>query len=496
MKKIFNWIKDHILIIILVILGAFILLGCFGSKVSNNTKTSIPSTSEVKRLSPNSQGNLVSDNLLNIEDKSLTTTNGITYFISNGVITLNGTATSTFAISLYQNLNTPINTVLCAFNSVALSNNLSSLWVYNSNFQSIGALLINTVNNSKKYTESIYKIELGITTGATFTNFTLKPMLVEGTTIPTTFEPYGQIYYSETNYDLVLDELNQLYDIIHNYEVFASSKIIYTYYSASNAIGDPMDVSYSNLLFTTTGNLLPYDSNGVNMTKLLFDNYLTDIRYRDYFKINIKLPSIYNVNDTADFDFNCVNTLDSNSTGGVKFRLNYYDTVINGEDMTLTTANNVILNGYGSLGDYKYNSIDIYLGTLIDINDYVLTGNLFLSTFSDDYLNGYLAGSNASSNELLVALNKIKDLQAIIDTYGGHTYEEIIVIGQQSADFQYGGQLNVPQLMNSIFHGPLDFINGMLSFDLPGTSIKVIDICKALFTITLVFIVIKFLKGN
>jgi hypothetical protein len=141
---------------------------------------------------------LKSSNLLNIEDKSSTTTNGITYSISNGKITLNGTATSTFAIPLYQSSNTPINTVLCAFNSVALSSNLASLWVYNSNNQSIGALLINTANNSKKYTESIYKVDLGITTGATFTNFILSPMLVEGTTIPTTFEPYhGEIVHKK-----------------------------------------------------------------------------------------------------------------------------------------------------------------------------------------------------------------------------------------------------------------------------------------------------------
>ena len=42
-----------------------------------------------------------SENLLVLEDKAETTTNGITYSIKNGIITLNGTATAEFDLQYY-----------------------------------------------------------------------------------------------------------------------------------------------------------------------------------------------------------------------------------------------------------------------------------------------------------------------------------------------------------------------------------------------------------
>ena len=43
-------------------------------------------------------------NLLNIPDKEETTTNGITYSIKDGIITINGTTDGTYSIIHYQNI--------------------------------------------------------------------------------------------------------------------------------------------------------------------------------------------------------------------------------------------------------------------------------------------------------------------------------------------------------------------------------------------------------
>ena len=132
-----------------------------------------------------------SKNLLNLPDGTYTH-NGITAVISNGVITLNGTSTSTSFISI------PINLVLdsnfsISLNNTAMGDSVSEvrLQISGSNFRSV---LLNVANN-KRENLSIYgtytSLMLRISSGVTITDGIIKPQVELGN-ISTDYEPYGE----------------------------------------------------------------------------------------------------------------------------------------------------------------------------------------------------------------------------------------------------------------------------------------------------------------
>lgn len=127
-----------------------------------------------------------SENLLVLEDKEETTTNGITYSIKNGVITLNGTASSNFTI--YLNLQKEVylngSYTICSFN---LTSNRIDLYF---NLKSGGYTAIYQLNvktsQTITYTDILNRISLFLVSGSTY-DLTINFMLVEGSTAPTEF---------------------------------------------------------------------------------------------------------------------------------------------------------------------------------------------------------------------------------------------------------------------------------------------------------------------
>jgi len=122
-----------------------------------------------------------SENLLNIDDVAETTTNGITYNATNGIYTLNGTATANSSIYKAIPLSLKAGTyILNSFNTSVRT------------FISIGGTDYNantsfTLNSDFSGT-TYYNIYF--TNGTTFNKQEFKPMLVKGSTSPTTFKPY------------------------------------------------------------------------------------------------------------------------------------------------------------------------------------------------------------------------------------------------------------------------------------------------------------------
>ena len=148
-----------------------------------------------------------SNNLIELTNVSSTTTNGITYSIQNGTITLNGTATANTLISLNRIMN--ISNSLVGTFSYNLFNESASFTqtvqfyieyqsgsnrLYLINGSSITANKSGTVNLNwgNELTKYMY-----IVSGATFNNFVIKPMLVKGSTAPTTYEPYDSMVLVE-----------------------------------------------------------------------------------------------------------------------------------------------------------------------------------------------------------------------------------------------------------------------------------------------------------
>lgn len=135
-----------------------------------------------------------SSNLLNLTDKADTTINGITYSIKDGVITLNGTSTETTFIPLISGLSGRYYSIN-GFNN-ASTDDLQILYAVNGVAWNTVDLGTANASRSIDFLEEQTNIEFNIriNPNTSLTNATIKPMLVSGSTIPSTFEPYFDPY--------------------------------------------------------------------------------------------------------------------------------------------------------------------------------------------------------------------------------------------------------------------------------------------------------------
>ena len=132
-----------------------------------------------------------SANLLNIADKEATTTNGITYSIKDGVLKFTGTATQSFNL-INVSLDLALGTyyVNTFFDYSKLTDNFNceivcedTTFYINKDNNRDGKLII--TNHKIK----VFKVYL---VSGRKHNATIKPMLVRGSTAPTTYQPYNQ----------------------------------------------------------------------------------------------------------------------------------------------------------------------------------------------------------------------------------------------------------------------------------------------------------------
>ena len=152
-----------------------------------------------------------SDNLIELVNVPSTTTNGITYKCENGQITLSGTASATFIITVNFTSNVELKAdayVLSTFNK--LSTGVTSfIWLSEKDVPSSRLFLMQnttTVTTTFNASHTFESIKINLTSGASF-NVTLQPMLVSGSTVPTTYGPYGSMVLVE-NVDSNLQPLD------------------------------------------------------------------------------------------------------------------------------------------------------------------------------------------------------------------------------------------------------------------------------------------------
>ena len=129
-----------------------------------------------------------SGNLADIQDVAQTTTNGITYKVENGIITLiSGTATSGTRIA-NTSINVESGMSLGAFNSVGMNGLTIQL---RNNEVWVEDIYLNAINKTGTFTNSGNSINIGVASGTTISSpITIKPMLVKGSTAPSVFKPY------------------------------------------------------------------------------------------------------------------------------------------------------------------------------------------------------------------------------------------------------------------------------------------------------------------
>ena len=131
-----------------------------------------------------------SENLLNITNVASTTTNGVTYKVENGVITFSGVASENFNIALTINLSLSSGSYThCQMQTFpnGLSSNLG-----------VSGSAIDGSNQSLNYSRTFSVASDTTSTtmyfvfvsGTNVNGLTLRPMVVRGTTAPTTYQPY------------------------------------------------------------------------------------------------------------------------------------------------------------------------------------------------------------------------------------------------------------------------------------------------------------------
>lgn len=131
---------------------------------------------------------VVGTNLLNIADKEPTTTNGITYSIKNGVININGTATTSVRIKLLCNLKANETYYIKLFNAP-----MSLRMYYSSDVTTnFGTLIAHSKEASFTPSTDVACINIFPWANDKFNNDNIYPMLVKGSTAPTTFKPYTE----------------------------------------------------------------------------------------------------------------------------------------------------------------------------------------------------------------------------------------------------------------------------------------------------------------
>lgn len=197
-KKIIRFIKNNWLLILLFNFVAFFGYA-FGKSVSVNA------------YSLNSDGNVVSDNILYIENKETTTINGITYSINNGLIKLNGTSNIAFGLSFNSAIELKPNTQYsyAIYEKGGTTNQNFYLYDYTYN-RSYGSIYTSNISSSFTTPNEIgSNVHFDCWFDDNFyIDLQFKIMIIEGNNIPLTWEPYG-VWLSDYNVDnLLANSLN------------------------------------------------------------------------------------------------------------------------------------------------------------------------------------------------------------------------------------------------------------------------------------------------
>lgn len=178
-----------------------------------------------------------SNNLINASNQSATV-NNITYSIKNGVVTLNGTATGTVFIIVNQTIKNGTYT-WALFNPTTqydpdlspLDDNLRvELRSGVSGVITSSQVFFDSANKTKTFSlsreaDSIY---IRISGGTVLSNFKFSLMLVNGSTVPTVYEPYNSLVMVENVANVDLGTLTYNYDTNLVFRTYSLQSVLAT----------------------------------------------------------------------------------------------------------------------------------------------------------------------------------------------------------------------------------------------------------------------------
>lgn len=467
-EKIKKWLKENYKSLLLkIVLCIFVLFLVFEQikTCSNSIDRDSTHSSITKRMHLDTDGNYVSDNLLNIPNKENTIINGITYSINNGIIKVNGITTDYVYIDL---LSYNFNGDYYIFDFV---NRLDG-YVY----VHIEPEYYRNTSFSLNETKNIF---LYLNSGSTFNNVEFKPMLIKGSTAPSSFEPYGLIYYSQ-------DYINNYY--VSNEENEQQKQIAYNNGLTTNlqkSLIDLLDISFiSGVYAYDSQNNIDYSvnyydiDNGVRVENLPGKKGLI-IQYNRKYNVDTLRFSISSTsfipNDNWEYNYFKVYCYDSNSQSYVDLNAFVNDSVSNNIYINQTINNRLTFDRFVIGFDYlssianTFESITLhsqvdhiytsYYDTIYNLgyNDAVASGESFNSGYSEGYKDGEKAG-----------------------IYQGQLMQTNFTLGD---------------IMKSVISAPVEVLGTTLDFDIPGTNINIFSVVRLVITCLVIAFTIKFLRG-
>lgn len=292
-------------------------------------------------------------NLCEMADKASTTTNGITYKIENGAISVSGSISDSYSPQ-YLFIEIPlVNTIPSGTYSINWFNDTTNnnLYCYNADLSNIGdytlARFLTTTNASASgnMANGIAQIRLRFEKTYTY-NLTIKPMIVKGSIVPTTYIPYYTSSLLINASIQALDGYGMGYnETCNNYIDFNSKKFVKMYHR-----------------YTFTGNeSWNYNSTAQRwQTSITVDNSLippTNNTTKAMLSVNVKVSVISNTYQRAGWE-----------VFGTTGKLNFY---INDSDELPSTTNPNTLFVSGKTLDYE-------LATPVetDISAYITTNKI------------------------------------------------------------------------------------------------------------------------
>ena len=402
-------------------------------------------------------GNLVSDNILKIEDQTNTSL-GVSFVCSNNQITFNGTATTSGPV--WFNINIPRGTyTLQDYNN----------FTYNDGFRislrtgygSIRAsLFYNTINDTTTFTSStdMNILAVSVMQGVTYNNVVLKPTLVAGSTPLTSYEPYGATYYSESN----MDKITHV-----NFGSFAfCDSIKVRYYNPNDLIWHDYK-TFNNVYEFVQEKYVTFRNQSliIDDFKLIFVELggISDWRYQIYVHFPSNAIRVENYNVWA---FTSANNVDLDTYAGSGYH------ATNASNLSLTSE------GFSSSDYLKY----IYY-TRVNPNIATPTGAFGTPNSSFQYNQGYKDGYEVGKDDGF-------------DSGFDDGKKEGIDIGYrdgyrdgEESDFTTNG---FKTLIGSIFNYPINMIRSIFNFEFMG--INIYSIIVFIMSIGIVIFVIRRFK--
>ena len=439
-KKKMNYLKGFILYVLLCIFA-------FMPFMSFNTYA----------WSMDSNGNLVSDNILKIEDQTNISL-GVSFVCSNNRITLNGTATTTGPV--WFNINIPSGTyTLQDYNN----------FTYNDGFRISlrtgygslrGSLLYNTINDTTTFTSAtdMNILAVSVVQDVTYNNVVLTPTLVVGSTPLISYEPYGAIYYSENNMDKITHT---------NFGAFAYCDLIQVRYYNSNNLTWYDYKTFNNVYDFVQEKYVSFKNQSLTITDytLIFLELGGDSSWR--YQIYVHFPSnaikisdynvwIFTGSNNVDLDSYSGSGYHSSDVGSLSLTSEGFSSSDYLKYIYYTRRNPDIATNWGSFGT-PTSSIQYNQGYTDGINEGFNNG--FDSGFTDGKNEGYTMGYN--------------------DGYRDGTNEEFTTNGFKT-------------LIGSIFNYPINMIRSIFNFEFMG--INIYSIIVFIMSIGIVIFVIRHFK--